>query len=205
MSSSVTSPEDIVNLALVRIGRKQRITNMYDGSPAANAALNIYAQTRDEMLRAVDYGFAQREVALTLLKAAPPTGYFPPDQWDGTLHPPPPFLFEYTYPADCLKIRSIKAAPMFVMNFDPQPIVFQTPNDNYYTPPQKVILCNIESAMLIYTGQVTNPVTWEADYVEALAAALARRLAPVLANMDVAKFEAGDEAHATATAEVRQG
>jgi hypothetical protein len=205
MSAVVTSPEDVVNLALTRIGYTMRVVNMFEGSPQANAALNVYSQTRDEMLRAVDYGFAERNVNLELLKQAPVTGYFPPNQWNGANNPPPPWVFEYTYPADCLKVRSVKPVPLFVIDFDPQPNVFAVENDNYYTPSRKVILCNVEDAQLVYTGQVTDPTLWEDDFVEALAAALGRRLAPVLKDLNVAKFAAGDEAQAAATAEGRQG
>jgi hypothetical protein len=205
MSAAVTSPEDIINLALTRIGYTPIIANLFEGTPAADAALNVYAQTRDEMLRAVDYGFAERNVNLTLLKQAPATGYFPPNQWDGATNPPPPWVFEYTYPADCLKVRSVKPVPLFVIDFDPQPNVFAVENDNYYTPSRKVILCNVENAQMVYTGQVTDPALWEDDFVEALAAALGRRIAPVLKDLNVAKFAAGDEAQAAATAERQQG
>jgi hypothetical protein len=205
MSSVVTSPEDIVNLALTRIGYTMRVVNLFEGSPQANAALNVYSQTRDEMLRAIDYGFAERNVNLTLLKQAPATGYFPPNQWNGTVNPPPPWIFEYTYPSDCLKVRSVKPVPLFAIDFDPQPNVFAVENDNYFVPSRKVILCNVQDAQLVYTGQVTDPTLWEDDFVEALAAALGRRLAPVLKDLNVARFAAGDEAQATAIAERRQG
>ena len=91
------------------------------------------------------------------------------------------------------------------MEFDPQPNVFVIANDNYYTPARKIILCNVPDAMLVYTGQVTNPATWESDFIEMFAAELGRRLAPVLANMEVAKFEAADAAQATATAMQAEG
>lgn len=200
MAVIISDPADMINLALARIGKKDRVASIWEGSEVAKQALDIYSQTRDAVMRANDYAFSERNVSLSLLKQAPATGYFPPNPWSGATNPPPPWLFEYTYPDDCLKVRSIKSAPLFVMEFDPQPNVFMIANDNYYTPPRKVILCNVPDAMLVYTGQVTNPATWEADFIEAFAAELGRRLAPVLANMEVAKFEAADAAQATATA-----
>lgn len=205
MVAIITSPEDAINLALGRIGKSDSIGSIFEGSMAARQALNIYSQTRDEMLRAVDYGFAERNVNLTLLKQAPATGYFPPNAWNGTVNPPPPWVFEYTYPDDCLKVRSIKPVPLFVMNFDPQPNVFAVENDNYFVPSRKVILCNVPGAMMVYTGQITDPTRWESDFIDAMAGKLALRLAPVLANMDAAKFEASDAAQSTATAEMREG
>jgi len=205
MALVITSPSDLVNLALTRIGKDSYIGSLYEGSKAAVVALRIYSETRDEMLRAVDYGFAERNVNLTLLKQAPAGGYFPPNTWNPANNPPPPWAFEYTYPSDCLKVRSVKPVPYFVQNFDPQPNVFAVENDNAFTPPQKVILCNIPSAMMVYTGQVTDPTTWEADFVDAFAGKLGLRLAPVLANMDAAKMEAGDAAQSTLVAESREG
>ena len=112
-------------------------------------ALRIYSETRDEMLRAFDWGFAERNINMTLLKSAPAGGYFPPNVWNPVTNPPPPWAFEYGYPSDCLKVRSVKPVPMFVQNFDPQPNVFAVENDNALNPAQKVILCNVPSAMLV--------------------------------------------------------
>lgn len=205
MATVITSPADIVNLALAGIGRRDRIGSIYEGSAAAKASLDLYSQTRDEMLRSVDYGFAERDVNLVLLKTANANGYFPPNQWDGTLNPPPGYLFSYAYPDDCLKVRAIKSQPLFALDYDPQPVVFKILNDNYFAPARKVILCNIEAAQMVYTGQVTNPTVWEADFVEAFAAELGRRLAPALANMDAAKFAAAVAGQATAVAERTEG
>jgi hypothetical protein len=192
--SSIQNPADAVNLALTRVGYKGRmVANLYDGSVAAKISLQIYGQTRDALMRDSDYGFCERNLNLVLLKQAPATGYFPPNPWNPATNPPPPWFYEYQYPSDCLKIRSIKPVPLFVQNYDPRPNVFAVENDNNYNPPQKVILCDVQSAMAVYTGRVTDPTTWEADFAEEFIDALGRRLAPSLANMDVAKFEAAIE------------
>lgn len=204
MPASMTSPADVVNVALARIGYKLRVGSLYDGSLASSKALDIYAQTRDELLRQNDWQFAERNVALTLLKAAPPGGYVPPNGWTSAF-PPLPWLFEYDYPTDCLKVRSLKPTSIFVPNFDPQPNVYGLANDNSYTPAAKVILCNVPSAILTYTGQVTDPATWEADFGEGVAAALGRRLSPVLSGLDVTKLAAADEQASINTAELEEG
>lgn len=205
MASVITSPADVVNLALAGIGHTDRIGSIYEGSKAAKQALDIYSQTRDEMMRTVDYGFAARNVDLLLLKSAPAGGYVPPNPWSGANNPPIPWMFEYAYPSDCLKIRAIKAQPIFVLDYDPQPVVFNITNDSFYTPARKVVLCNVQNAMMVYTGQVTDPTTWEADFVEAFAAELGRRLAPVLANMDAAKYAAAVATKAVDDAERTSG
>lgn len=204
MVASVQSPADVVNVALVRIGFKQRIGNLYDGSEASVQALDVYAQTRDEVLRQFDWGFAERNVGLTLLKQAPPGGYTPPTYWS-PIYPPLPWMFEYAYPADCLKVRAVKPTPIFIPEFDPQPYVFSVDNDSSLAPPAKVILCNVPLAILAYTGQVTDPTNWEPDFVETLSAALGRRLAAVLVGLENAKAEVPDEAQAAGVAEAVEG
>jgi hypothetical protein len=192
MPISVSSPEDMINLSLVRIGYKRRIGSIFEGSLAARKALDIYSQTRDEVLCSKDWGFAGRDVVLTLLKQAPVGGYIPPITWNNT-YPMLPWMFSYVYPSDCLKVRTVKTTPMFIPNFDPQPQIFEVENDPSLVPPQKVVLCNLPNALLLYTAQVTNPQDWEAPFIEDFAAALGRRLAPVLMNLDAAKLAAQDE------------
>jgi hypothetical protein len=209
MSFAITSPSDIVNLALVRIGYKKRVGSLYDGSKAASLALDIYAQTRDDLLRDGDWPFAERNGSLTLLKSAPALpggghGYIPPIVWTSA-YPPLPWLFEYDWPADCLKVRAVKPVSLFVPNFDPQPHLFSIANDNANSPAKRVILSNVESPICTYTGQVTDPSTWPQDFIEALAAALGRRLAPGLVGGNTAQMEAADEQASKAEAEAQQG
>lgn len=206
MTASIQNTTDVCNLTLARIGYALRIGSLYDGSKAAKLFLSIYAQTRDAILRSGDWGFAERNAAMTLLKSAPLGGYIPPTYWNPAVNPPVPYLFEYAYPSDCLEVRAVKPVPLFLVNVDPTFYRWSVDNDSTFTPPQKVILCNIPSpAVLVYTGQVTDPSTWESDFVESLSAALGRRAAPHLVGLDVAKMEVGDETQETAAAEEIQG
>lgn len=193
MVASVQSPADVVNLVLVRIGHTMRIGNLYDGSMAAKKALDIYAQTRDELLRMQDWGFAENAISMTLLKQAPPGGYIPPISWS-PIYPPLPWAYEYQYPSDCLKVKSVRPVPLFIPVFDPQPYVFDINIDNSLTPASRVILCNVgPEAVLTYTFQATDPTQWDVDFVEAMAASLARRLAAGLSGIDDEKLEGADE------------
>ena len=155
------------------------------------------------MLREGDWGFAQRDIALTPLKQAPAGGYMG-QPWTPA-YPMLPWLFEYVYPTDCLRVLSIKQTPIFVPNFDPQPNVFSVDNDNSFAPAQKVIVCNVPNAILCYTGRVTDPKTWEADFTEALVDALAKTFAAGLASGDAVKFETAVAQAEKATAEEQQG
>ncbi len=202
MTTSVNNPADLCNLALVRLGRGERIGNLYDGTPQSRRLLDIYGQTRDAVLCEETWDFAERNVALTLQKTAPANGYFPPTVWDPVVNPPLPWNYQYAYPADCLKIRTIKAAPLQIPNFDPKPVLFDEANDTTVTPFQKVILCNVPNAILVYTGRVTDPATWRPGFVEALVAALARRFA---GDINAVNLEGKDEGSELAIASAERG
>lgn len=129
MVASVTSPADIINLALRRIGYKlTRVSNLYDGSEPAKAALDIYAQTRDDLLRDGNWDFARRDVAATVLRQAPDGGYFPPNNWDPLTYPPLPWTYCYEYPDDCLKVRNVKGPGGFLINMTPMAPNFSVAN-----------------------------------------------------------------------------
>ncbi len=204
MVVSLQNPADLVNDALRRIGYKLRVAKLDDGSEAGGAALDIYGQTRDTLLRDGEWHFAQREVNGTLLKAAP-DDYFPPNAWDPTTMPPMPWRFSYTYPVDCLKVRSVRPQPMFAIDMTPKPTLWADVNDNGYTPPRRVVVANVENPVIVYTGRVTDPTSWPVDFTEALCAALARRLAPQLTNINAVPLEARDEGSAMQAAGAEQG
>lgn len=203
---AISTPADIVNLALSRIGFKGRIGSLYEGSIVAKKALDCYAPTRDAILREGDWDFAGRTVVLTLLKSAPVGGYVPGvTDWNPATNPQPPWMYEYANPDDCLKVRNIKGQAAGLINFSPRPSLYTIGNDTAYTPSRKIILCNQANAMMTYTGQVTDPLQWNADFVEAMAAALARRLAPGTSNLEMAKAEAQDEKFTADVAAKEQG
>jgi hypothetical protein len=205
MGAVLSTPADIVNDALVRIGYKNLVGELQEGSTASQLALAIYGQTRDEMLRGGDWGFAQGDVVLTLLKQAPAGGYVPGITPWSNAYPPMPWLFEYAYNSDMLQVRSIRPQAIFVPNFDPQPNVFNIANDNSTSPAKKVILTNVPNALCTYTRQVVDPTTWEPDFAEALAEALGERLAAGLVGADAAKLEAAESQMGLANAEITQG
>jgi hypothetical protein len=201
MPASLQSPADIVNASLARIGFKDRVGNLYEGSRAAKNALDIYAQTRDTLLRDGEWPFAQRDLVAVLSKSAPAGGYSVGTPWDPTTYPPLPWLFQYAWPDDCLRVRTIKTGYIAVPNFNPQPNLFAVLNNGG----ARSIVSNIASAVLTYVGQITDPTQMPADFLEAFVAALGRRMAPLLANLDAAKLEAQDEQVETAMASRQQG
>jgi hypothetical protein len=200
MVASLNAPADIVNAALVRIGYGNRLGTLFDGSRAAKSSLDIYAQTRDQLLRLSDWPFARRDTLGNVIKAAPPDGYVPPDNWNNTF-PPLPWKYEYTYPDDCIKVLNVRPSQILLPNYLPRPNIFSIANDGG----QRVILSDVANAIVVYTGQITDMTQWPADFAEALVAQIARRLAPLLANLDDLKLEAQDEQVETVLAEKQQG
>lgn len=207
MALVLSSPADLVNDALVRIGYRSLIGNLYDGSEAAQKCLAIYGQTRDDLLEQNDWDFASRTVALTLTKAAPPNGYFPPTTWNPNDYPAIPWLYEYAWNDDMLKVRAVKPPPLFPVNIQPTPNLFTVSNDpgTVLVGTRKVILTNIADAICVYTGQVTNPLEWNAVFAEALSAALGKNLATGLTGIEVANRATGDAAQTQAVAELERG
>lgn len=66
-----TSETQIVNLALVRLGHKQTITSLDEGTPTADVAKVLYAPSRDAVLEAHPWNFAIRRAELSRSADAP--------------------------------------------------------------------------------------------------------------------------------------
>lgn len=203
------APEDILNQALVEIGYQRPIGDIYEGSAAAILGLEIYAQTRDEVLRHDDWPFARRTNVLTLVK----TAFVPPVQaWDET-QPPPPWRFSYQYPSDAIFVRYLRLSPFGYAGgeagpgtFEPLPVRFAIASDppGPGQPPAKVILSDLENALAVYTSRVTNPDQWEALFQVSLVKALAAKLAIRLGNIPQGAAEITKEKGAAAEA-AREG
>lgn len=176
MTASVQSVEQIINIALDIIGYPRRVGDIFEGTRASKVALDTYAETRDEVLRMRDWGFANRSMTLSVLKSAPANGYSSGTPWS-TAYPPIPYLFEYTYPADAIRILYIYSGQMALPNNDPLPVQYKIANDPAESPPARVILTNQANAVAVYTGQITDMTTWEPLFVDTLTQTLAKKFA----------------------------
>lgn len=158
---------------------------------------------RDELLRLAPWNCAQNTTNLSLICAAPGTPENPtagtPSWQKG--QPPPPWAYEYAYPADCL--RPLWIVPQFTTGFAsgvpittavtggaPQfwngpPVRFKVAIDQLdpttgkpsnIGDDVKVILTNQESAILVYIKRISNPNIMDSLFVEAWVAGLAGRL-----------------------------
>src|SRR6266566_4276081 len=97
---STTNATDVVNRALDAVGAKE-IPELYDGSDESRVAIRHFGPTVRELLRAAPWNFARKQKVLDLVKDRTNT--------DSTLSTdvPVPWLYEYLYPQDCVKLRFI--------------------------------------------------------------------------------------------------
>ncbi|RAU21079.1 hypothetical protein CU669_15090 [Paramagnetospirillum kuznetsovii] len=152
------------------IGAKTTISDLSEISAAAQLCNLHYDNTRTSVLRVHNWSFARRQATLALYAAAAGT----PENAAGTTPlPMVPWLYEYAYPVDCLRVRSVyqpnsQAAPIpFIISSD----VDSGGNDI------KVILTNQPQAILIYTKDIANPDLWDNEFADAMVASLASDLA----------------------------
>lgn len=188
----------ICNQALAAVGTRSTIASLTENSNEARNCNLFYADTRDEILQMAHWGFATKTLSLALLKSAPgtPTNQVGQQFWTPAL-PPPPWLFEYAYPSDCLLMRSIipqlpgyalgipiftglpVAAPVTGPAGVPFEIVADTDsNDNAIT----AIVTNQYLAIGQYTMRVTDPNRFPKLFSDALSYALAAKLSMPLAG-----------------------
>lgn len=190
MANSITDPAGMCNLALLKVGSPERVGSLYDGTMHAKKCLDCYSQERDALISDGEWDFCEGNVVGTLLKQAPPS--YVSNPWTPA-YPALPWSFEYAYPDDALKIRTVKRPPVVIPNFDPRYNRFSVDNDSTFTPSQKVVLCNVPDAILVYARQVTDPLAWTPSFIDAFADRLGRALAKVIKDLNTAKFLAGEE------------
>lgn len=184
----MTSPVDIVNMALSQIGAQTSVQGMNPPIPpnsvAAQTASLLYQQQVDAVFRAAHWNCARYQAPLTLLRSAAGT----PSNPSGALPIPPiPWLYEYAYPSDCLKVRfviplpnipgtavpimsqvGINFAPAVVTSIPFVPAVDKDDNGK----PIRVILTNAPIAQGVYTARVTDPDMWDPSLRNAIIATL---------------------------------
>jgi len=155
------------------------------GSLGAQVASRNYQTQVDAVFRTANWGSARKQATLTMLKAALGT----PENPDGSLPQPPyPWLYEYAYPSDCLKVRFLLPTPTTPGTESPPMTnsgVGYPPLANPRIPFTKavdndengneiaVILSNARVAQAIYTKRVTNPDLWDVQLQVAVISALA--------------------------------
>lgn len=100
---------DLANEALALIGTRSTISALDENSVESIEFSRCYVKVRRQLLRAAPWNFARRFATLGLLKALPgtPENTDPMSETWLASYPPPPWLYTYAYPNDCLLLRYI--------------------------------------------------------------------------------------------------
>src|SRR4051812_47474771 len=103
----MASQIDICNRALLSIGARAQVSSISpsDGSTAADACAVLFTPTFEALGRTANWNCLRKQATLSLLAAAAGT----PENPDGTVlgTPSQPWLYEYGYPSDCLRVRQL--------------------------------------------------------------------------------------------------
>jgi hypothetical protein len=166
--------EAVCNAALDAIGYKRHIGSIFDGTPAARIALDIWGQTRDELLSALQPDWARKDAELTILRQAP-VDYYQSVSWNSS-YPPLPWLFEYAFASDMLVPLQIKDRPLS-QAWRPRYVRFRTATDAITGV--NCILTDQAGAIATYIAQVLDPVLWHDDYTAAMIQRLVQQFAPL--------------------------
>jgi hypothetical protein len=164
----MSSETDLVNRALSRLGTRAIIADLSESSTEARTARIWYEATRDAMLRAHDWNFARRRVALAQL-GSPPSG-LPVEYKGGWCH-------RYALPRDCLRLLRLAgsrsaASPAFEISGDAV---------------GGAVLCDVPAAEAVYTERVTDPGRFDSGFAAALVDQLAAHMAyPITQKTEVA-------------------
>lgn len=186
-------------MALDAIGTRSTIGSLSEPSAEARALSRHYAPALDSILSAAHWNFARKQANLTLLK-------------DASLSPPqttpPPWIYEYAYPSDCVQGRyvmpmwsnlpaSVPGAASAIPFFIGPPVRYIVSTDSDANGNDiPVILTNQPQAIFVYTKRVTNTALFSPDFVQAFANYLGWKISiPLSGDKAMAKmaFEIADK------------
>ena len=202
---------DLCNAALSNVGTRSTITSLTEVSNEARNCSIHWDFARRAILRSHNWSFAKKQITAALICAQTGT----PENPNGSAPLPPwPWLYEYAWPQDCLRMRHQEYPPP--QSGSAGTLVWTgmyPPLDGGYSagmgtsatakkPPFqictdqdaagntiKVILSNLEFALFVYTLDTNDPNLWDAAFEEAFCWALAAKLAgPLTGDKEQAKL-----------------
>lgn len=217
--SSVIS---LSNRALLSIGARATISSLNEGSTESDAINILYNPTFTALARTAPWGCLRAQATLTLLAAAQGT----PENPDGTTLPlpPVPWIYQYSYPINCLAVRYIvpslpgstpngsppaTSVNNFAQTFIPGggqipfAVAYSTDAQNN---PIETILTNQTQAQAVFTVNQANPVIFDSLFEQALVSSLAAYLVPALSlNLPLMNVSIKVAEQAIQLARVRDG
>lgn len=175
----MTTETDITNRALQLIGTRTTVTSLAESSNEASQANLVFAAVRDWCLGVTNWNFARQTALLTLLNSRPLPPVVP---WNGTVSPP--WLYEYQYPTDGLKIQYVTNSEVnsAITAWVGEPKRFVVAYDINGAILKQVILTNETNAIAVYTARIIDPTKWPWMFERFMVSALAWTLAPALTS-----------------------
>lgn len=182
----MASDVSIANQALAASGSRTQISSLDDNTKQAKTVKLFYASTRDSLLREAQWGFADKFVALGLLTSlpgAPGSTETGGSVWSPNF-PAPGWLYQYSYPEDCLKANWIIPQGQWgaflaqAQTDGPWRAfkAFAVPFALSSSGGIAVINTNAQQAILSYTMRVENAALFPPDFEEALVGRLAFKI-----------------------------
>lgn len=153
--ATVTTPAQVCNLALLRVGQRQLIDSLDENSLQARTCKALYATARDSALEACWWPFATRRANLPLTNSTR-------SGWG----------YVYTAPADCLQARYIYSGSRTPSAANR--IAFSLELND--TGNGRIICTDQQAPELVYTAQLTTEALWPGLFVNAMAWRLAVEL-----------------------------
>lgn len=163
----MASVVEICNLALGNIG-KDDIANIDEASPEAKACKKFYSITVETMIQAYPWRWAKSTAALAEVSVNTKE-----NKW----------LHAYQRPNNCMKV--IQVVDESLADYMPSGDGIVAGGHAYEIEGQ-TIYCDLSPAYLVFTSKVTDPTLFPPAFVDAVAAALAARLAmPITRDLKI--------------------
>jgi hypothetical protein len=171
-------------MALSRIGAASNIESLAEQSAEANACNLWYNYSRKQALAATDWSFARKRQNLTVHGDAAPEGVW---------------TYRYQYPSDCISIRKIQnptGSASLLWAHDAlshaDAVPFEVELDDSQST--QTILTDLDSAIAVYTFNLTNVTLFSEYFVSMFATGIAANIAfsitgnPEIENAMVGRF-----------------
>ena len=163
------SKTDIINMALAHL-KQRKIASLTEVSIQASEALRCYEIARHETLRGHDWGFATvvKPMALDATYATDSVGSYA-GKW----------IYAYSYPSNALAIWHVyNINTPDKDNGEEFRVLYDDTNN------KKVILTDVEEALVEYTFDVQDVTMYDANFITAFTFRLAYDMAPNLTGDD---------------------
>ena len=191
----------IINRALTHC-KVEMIASLDENSQAARLSNLFYDNCRTSVLRACDWRFATVKKAMTLLGSIDQALAYPNDLSKQDVLPT--WNYTYAYPVSCARVRKVFNAQSFIeiTPWNDRTVTDRSNNINRFeiarspVTNQLSVSCNLQSAYVELTQDITDESQFDSLFVDALSWDLAKELCvPLTSDMEL-KHDVDSEAKA---------